>query len=176
MILRFTDKIKKAWRWLKKILGYKNKRNIIDYNKDSSRSTGFSISRSTSVESISMLEDSYKKLSDNAKKELDNIKKVKKDLEKAKNEYEKISEDVRETKKLVVFGFLLIVIMVVGVFIGYWIMANNKLVLFEKIDNQKMLYDETIKDQNVYISDIKMELNNLRNIIDNFKILNPYLK
>jgi len=112
---------------------------------------------------------------------------AKEDLVKFKSEIKKTGKDLKKetnsAMRLTVFGFWLILIMTVGVFVGYWIVAVNRADLLKdlesaKSDIQKIIdvQNETIYKQGQEINRYSLEINNLKNQLNNFKILNPYLK
>lgn len=116
----------------------------------------------TATQNIGTLTESYQNALDELKKQANEAEKK---IQSAQKEFKKINDEVAQTKNLVVFGFLLIVIMIIGVFIGYWIIAINK----DSLGNDVKFYENNI-------GELKIEINDLKNQLQNLKTLNPYLR
>lgn len=128
------------------------------------------ISIETTAQYIASIAEDYQNALSELKKQ---ALKATEEIDKAKKEFKKINDDVGDTKRLVVLGFWLILIMVVGVFIGYWINSINNTNLLETVNDN---INSVVDKQNQRIYEYNTEINNLNNRLDNFKILNPYLK
>lgn len=166
----FWNKIKKFLKWLFEESEIKRKEKNLVTEEDYSSNT-------SSSESIVHNEfkpmDEYKKAFKLFNEKVSYLDEIRNGLERAKKEYEMMNENIKNIKDLVLVGFLAVVAGVISVFIGYWIMAVDKSELIEKC-NEKIL--NLSKEQNFNISNMQLELNNLKNDMGNFRKLNPYLK